>query len=277
MTLSLTCPLCGEALYNANDSKVFTCVNNHSFDLAKQGYINLLPVQQKRSKTPGDDKDMVLARQTFLNNGYYSRLATRLAQLVDPTASTLLDAGCGEGYYLEQILKQHPQLSGCGIDISKHAIIKACQRSKNLTQPVTWLVASLKSIPLASQSVDSIVSVFSPILSDPFKSVLKPGGQLITVHPNHNHLHQLKAQLYDTVKTADTDKPAHQLPAPWVLEHQETLHYTLELNHSAHIQALVAMTPHTWRASPTNKARVSALNQLSCDAQFTLSLWRLTS
>lgn len=269
----LICPLCVQPLQQ--QEKQLRCSNGHSFDRAKQGYVNLLPVQHKRSKAPGDDKAMVQARQQFLDQGYYQPLAETLTRLVSEirqphTTGTLLDAGCGEGYYSNFIQQRLPQLSMYGIDISKPAIAAACKRSRE----ITWLVASLKSIPLAANSLDLILSVFSPIQSQAFRTGLKEHGTLLVVTAGKQHLANLKAHLYEQVVPFEEEKILPQLADHWHLTGQHKVTYEMQLNCQSAIQSLLAMTPHTWRISPARKARLNTLNHLSCEADFLITQWR---
>lgn len=315
------CPLCHTPLQDSGSDSdsasatsgpaTYSCASGHSFDQAKQGYLNLLPVQHKRSKSPGDDKQMVLARQQFLNNGHYTPLAERITALFseqlqrylttcepsEHAQHAWLDAGCGEGYYTEHIihnLNKFPDmphghtLHTYGLDIAKPAVVAACQRRSPKTHHnLSWLVGSLKNIPLEPQSLCGMLSVFSPILPEHFASRLRPNGWLLTVTPGAHHLQQLKQQLYgnaslpkntpitNTITGNAITKSAHTLPAPWQRVHQEQLRFQLALNNSSDIQALLAMTPHSWRAKPERKAVVAALNTLSCETDFTLSVWTL--
>src|SRR5690554_7386318 len=104
---TLACPLDGDPLYRSDGT--WRCAAGHSFDIARQGYVNLLPVQQKRSRNPGDSKEMVAARTQFLNTGIYEPIAQKVTELVRPLLQQdrplrLLDAGCGEGYYLDYLI-----------------------------------------------------------------------------------------------------------------------------------------------------------------------------
>lgn len=276
----LICPLCASPL--SKNDKQLGCQHNHCFDIAKQGYVNLLPVQQKRSKTPGDDKAMVLARQQFLNAGYYQPLADKIASLLKAHITgnktrgiNLLDAGSGEGYYSDQIFEYLSNagienLLMYGIDISKPAVIEACKRSKQ----ISWLVSSLRSIPLKDQSLDAIISVFSPIQAAEFAKKLSANGYLAVVTPGDKHLLSLKEKLYDEVKPFDENKPISLLESDWALIEKQKLSYELNLENQQQIQSLLTMTPHTWRISPERKARLNDLNELCCEADFLITLWQ---
>ena len=154
---SLICPIDDLPLQYRDGS--LSCPSGHQYDIGKPGYANLLSVQHKRSKAPGDSKDMVRARNAFLAKGYYEPIAKLLAQLLERIAGdelTVVDAGSGEGYYLEAIDSQAgKQLHLVGFDISKWAIQRAARRCA-----ATWLVASNKRIPLADKSADIVLDMF---------------------------------------------------------------------------------------------------------------------
>lgn len=180
----MICPICKKELSISNKS--YKCSNNHSFDIAKEGYLNLL-ISKKNS---GDTKESTLARLEFLEKGYYDFLGNELNKIISNISASLdiLDLGCGVGYYDKFI----PSKSLVGLDISKYAIQKAAKHNKNHF----YLVASSANIPYQDHSFDLIFSIFSPIFIDEIKRVLKPNGILITVTPGTNHLFELKQRLY---------------------------------------------------------------------------------
>lgn len=262
---TLNCPICLQPLRCDSSHRTWCCDNGHSFDVAKQGYVNLLPVQNKRSKDPGDSKTMVQARAEFLRAKYYQPLADKIAQVVlNGKPQTLLDAGCGEGYYLRELLAQANQrqqsLNCVGLDISKWAVQSAAKQDPR----VTWLVASNSQIPLPTDSVDTLLCLFGFPVSAEFKRVLKPDGRLIMVDPASSHLLELKQIIYPQVNS----KP-EQLPVPadiWQLADEQRLTFTLELTEREHIQHLLTMTPHLYRASSEGRARAAALEHITVTA-----------
>ncbi len=175
----LCCPLCGQAFVELD--KPLRCPEGHSFDVARQGYVNLLPVQHKKSKAPGDSKEMVDARQCFLDSGVYLPIAQMLLRTVDsllPNGDvTLLDAGCGEGYYLNYLAAHlnNESASLIGVDISKPAIVAAARRNK----AITWIVGSNKQLPVVPASLDVIICMFGYPMYEAFAKVLKPGGKVL--------------------------------------------------------------------------------------------------
>jgi len=247
----LICPICREALHPAGNG--VACAANHSFDRARQGYLNLLPVQHKKSRDPGDNQAMVEARRRFLDGGHYAPLAERLARLAANQApERWLDIGCGEGYYTAQLAQAMPDSEGYALDISREAIRRACKRAPQLE----WLVASMARIPLADASCNLLASVFSPLDWIEARRLLAPGGGLLRMGPTRDHLWELRARLYDEVRDYDDEKHLSLIPDGMHLAHSETLEYELQLDDAQARADLLAMTPHGWRASAERRAAV---------------------
>ncbi|UUQ66462.1 methyltransferase domain-containing protein [Pseudomonas fuscovaginae UPB0736] len=247
----LTCPLCSAAL-SAVDNGV-ACPAGHRFDRARQGYLNLLPVQHKNSRDPGDNQAMVEARRDFLNARHYAPVARRLAELAaERTPQRWVDIGCGEGYYTAQIAQALPAADGYALDISREAVKRACRRNPQLT----WLIASMARIPLQDASCQFLASVFSPLDWQEAKRLLSPGGGLMKVGPTSGHLMELRERLYDEVREYTDDKHLALVPDGMRLEHSEVLDFTLRLEQPVDRANLLAMTPHGWRASAERRARV---------------------
>lgn len=254
----LCCPLDAEPL--TLQERTWRCPHGHSFDVAKQGYVNLLPVQNKRSKDPGDSKAMVQARSRFLQQGFYAPLATAIADTVWREAPTrLLDAGCGEGYYLRALMAHEKAVNAevAGLDISKWAVQAAAKTAKD----ATWLVASNSSIPLASGSVDTLLCLFGFPVSDEFKRVLAADGRLVMVDPAANHLRELKEVIYDDVREKPEQLPVS--PNEWALKSEQRLTFAIDLPDQQAIQDLLIMTPHLYRASASGRERAEALTSLT--------------
>lgn len=247
----LICPLCRNPL-DAVENGV-ACATGHRFDRARQGYLNLLPVQHKKSRDPGDNQAMVEARQRFLDGGHYAPLAQRLAELAAGYApERWLDIGCGEGYYTGRIAERLPQADGYALDISREAVKRACRRAPQLT----WMVASMARVPLADESCNLLASVFSPLDWLEARRLLAPGGGLLRMGPTRDHLLELRARLYDEVRPYDDAKHLTQVPDGMALAHTETLEYRLRLDEAQARADLLAMTPHGWRATAERRAAV---------------------
>jgi 23S rRNA (guanine745-N1)-methyltransferase len=249
----LICPLCQHSL--AYDAQGACCSQGHRFDRARQGYLNLLPVQHKNSRAPGDNPAMVEARRRFLQAGHYAPLAQRLAQLAASHAPRQwLDIGCGEGYYTSQLAAALPGSQAYGLDISRDAVRQACKRSRN----VTWLVASMARIPLADASCALLTSVFSPLDWQEAYRLLPVGGGLLRMGPTRQHLFELRQRLYDEVRPYDDEKHLQLIPHGMQLSDTQTLEYRLALPQAEDRADLLAMTPHGWRASAERRAAVIA-------------------
>ncbi|HYQ38933.1 MAG TPA: methyltransferase domain-containing protein [Pseudomonas sp.] len=249
----LTCPICGGALH-PHDNGV-QCEQNHRFDRARQGYLNLLPVQHKKSRDPGDNAAMVEARRRFLGAGHYAPLAARLAEMGAARApARWVDIGCGEGYYTAQLAEALPQADGYALDISREAVKRACKRAPQLT----WMVASMARVPLASASCGLLASVFSPIDWNEAARLLAPGGGILRLGPARDHLLELRQKLYDEVRDYVDDKHLADLPDSLALADTQTLEFRLALDSFDARADLLAMTPHGWRVNAERRERILA-------------------
>jgi len=269
---ALACPLDGKPLQREAGS--WRCANGHCFDIAREGYVNLLPVQNKRSLDPGDSKEMVAARRRFLNAGHYQPIAEAasravLTDLPTDAPAACLDAGCGEGYYLRQLAAAATDagqpLALLGLDISKWAVLSAAKQD---SRP-TWVVGSNANLPVPSGTLDRVLCMFGfPVYSE-FARVLKPGGELIQVDAGPDHLRELREIIYPTLKPQRTTEPA--VPAGFTALPGESICYTLELHGAEQIADLLAMTPHLYRASAEGRAKAEALTQLSLSVDVRLT------
>jgi len=189
----LTCPNCHEKLFG--ESKIFKCANNHSFDLAKEGYLNLLLPNQKKTKLPGDNKEMIENRERFLSEGFYKKMVDQILvcfeNMPNPDSRlTVLDVGCGSGFFLRQIANE--KMYRIGLDISKYAMSKAARLDKG----ATYVVSSYKSCPIGNESIDVIINNFAPLDLSEASRVLKPGGSILKIVPYKNHMKQLAQLIY---------------------------------------------------------------------------------
>ncbi|WP_066013876.1 putative RNA methyltransferase [Endozoicomonas atrinae] len=270
MPILLRCPVCFEAL--SPEQKSAVCKNNHQFDRARQGYLNLLPSNKKRSKNPGDDQMMVEARTRFLNHGYYQPVIDALIdkiQSFSPEApQSILDAGCGEGYYTSAIQEKLEDSEVCGFDIAKPAILAASKRNK----AIEWLVASVSDLPLMDEQFDVIISIFSRSDWPEFSRVLKPGGHIVILTPGQNHLMALRLAIYDEVRPYPEDKRLQDLPEHLYLLESQTIDHMMMLENSQAIMDLLAMTPHYWHINARQKEQLERLDQLECELEMRLSV-----
>lgn len=269
------CPVCGGALTETDGA--VRCSARHSFDKAKEGYVNLLLASRMRTKAPGDSKEMVAARHRFLNGGGYAPFAAELARLCAELARQkgdtlhILDAGCGEGYYdaavctaLEQ---QKLPVSLAGFDISKAAVRLAARRK---LPNAAFAVASSFAAPVKTGWADVVLNVFSPFAGEEFHRCLAPGGTLIYAVPTAEHLMGLKDVLYDE----PYENPCQQVDYPGFVPAGETrVEHRLTLEGQA-IGDLFAMTPYYWKTPAQGSARLEQLDRLETPIGFRFLLYR---
>ncbi|MDC5848093.1 23S rRNA (guanine(745)-N(1))-methyltransferase [Vibrio europaeus] len=273
--MSYTCPLCHENL--TLSERTYRCQNNHSFDLAKEGYINLMPVQHKRSKDPGDNKEMMQARRRFLEKDHYRPLKERVAQLCAEILSgsqhRLLDIGCGEGYYTTEVAShltnQYEQSKTYGLDISKVAIRYAAKRYSNCH----FSVASSHRLPFENGSLDAVLRIYAPCKAEELSRVVADSGFVITVTPAGRHLYQLRDEIYPDVRLHSEDA---EIIAGFELEQQEKLSYVMQHSDGDGYD-LLQMTPFAWKASDTLRDKLKSATLFECEADFMIRIYRKNS
>lgn len=272
----LICPVCAQMLHA--DEKTYSCANKHTFDRAKQGYVNLLLSNQKKTAQPGDNKEMVKSRLDFLKQDHYLPIVTALNQAIsekltalDITAPRIADLGCGVGYYLaklkQALLTTFVQAQYWGADISKDAVQCANQHDKT----ISWLVCSSKKLPFASESLDAIISVFAPLYNEEIQRILTPNGRVFVVTPARNHLSELREFLFDELKEIDEVKLLQKTEGFFTLEESIPIQATLHLNNNVDIENLLKMTPFYWRSSMLKKELL--LSQETLTVSIDVTLW----
>lgn len=268
--MNYRCPICQQPL--SLKQTTWYCLNNHRFDCAKEGYVNLLPVQKKRSKDPGDNKEMMFARREFLNKGYYQVMSDRVNQLAaeyGEQATSGLDIGCGEGYYshrLHQAMAQRGAFTLNGVDISKSALKYAAKRYPD----IDFCVASSFEMPFEDKSFDLLLRIYAPSLDAELRRVAKSGATLITVSAGPQHHFALKELIYDNPR-----------PQPDIISqiagfthlYSERVEQNLQLNDSADIQHFLTMTPYSWKLTDEQKQRLMS-GSLSCELDFKIEVFR---
>ncbi|MEH3411057.1 23S rRNA (guanine(745)-N(1))-methyltransferase [Phytobacter diazotrophicus] len=260
------CPLCHAPLTRSEHS--FSCPQRHQFDIAKEGYVNLLPVQHKRSRDPGDSAEMMQARRAFLDAGHYQPLrdviALQLQTRLPAQAEAILDIGCGEGYYTQSFAEvaQRKEARTFGLDVSKAAIRAAAKRYPE----VMFCVASSHRLPFQNDSIDAVVRIYAPCKAEELVRVVKPGGWVITAAPGPRHLMELKELIYREVQLHAPDNG--EIEGFRVVE-QQSLSYQMELT-GAEAVALLQMTPFAWRAKPDVRETLAAKARFNCQTDFTL-------
>lgn len=255
----LICPVCGRALDQAGNA--LRCDKGHSFDMAKEGYVNLLRAS-KNGDLIGDDKCSARSRRDFLNKGYYAILQQELCRIFADKQGNLLDICCGEGYYTAA-LGENPHLNVFGFDISREMVRLAAKRGSG-----TYFVANMASIPVADGSMDYAVHLFAPFNEASFVRALKPGGKLLTVVPGQFHLWGLKQALYDTPYENDEKLPITQ-QLRFVGSHK--ISGNIHLNCQEDIQAVFRMTPYYFHTAQQDKDKLLSLETLETAIEFVIA------
>lgn len=271
MTTNLfCCPVCAAPLSPINGS--YACPARHTFDIARQGYVNLLT--GRAAQQHGDNKEMITARRDFLAAGYYEPLMKEVADVACRYAtqgSRLLDAGCGECSYTDRIAHAltkagiaHQLL---GMDISREALAIGGRRNKNLA----LAVASLYHIPLPNESMDMLFEIFAPHCGEEFLRILRPHGILVMAIPAARHLFGLKEVLYATPyenEVADTALDG------FTLLEQRSIRDTITLADKKDLWNLFTMTPYFYRTPPKAKEALQQAAPLTTEIAFELLVYK---
>lgn len=260
------CPLCREALTTRQQG--FGCVNNHQFDRAKEGYVNLLPVQNKGSKVPGDSKEMVMARRDFLATNAYDFLRQAVVDTLKSRLNknpTIIDVGCGEGYYTNALNVG----TVYGVDIAKAAVRYAAKRRKT----VHFCVASNINLPFADGFADAVSKIFAPVDVKEISRVLKPEGLFLTVVPGPKHLFELKQVIYDNPKLHESET----CPDGFELLNAQPLTQTQTLTSAQDIANLTQMTPFAWKLIESKKQKLIAGGDFAVTFDFVVNVYRRLS
>jgi len=264
----------------------FQCSQKHSFDISKEGYVNLLLANQKNSKNPGDSKFMIENRKYFLEQGYYETFSDTLNKMIKDflkvknkgkatdTRLNILDIGCGEGFYSDRLqhfldgskLSEHVQISG--IDISKAAIQKAAKRDSR----IQFCIGSNFHLPYRNESFDLIFSIFSPVESEELKRVLTADGKFICVRPGPAHLQELAALIYDQFQLQGNPlNLAEQFEM--TMEMKKELAYAIQLKKNQDVMSLVAMTPYYWQVNEEKEALLQQKQEFLVSLDFEITVF----
>jgi len=283
---TLMCPLDGAPL--VRNDHAWVCPSGHSFDIAKQGYTHLLSVQNKRSLDPGDHKEMVAARRRFLNAGYYQSIASAVNEIIlarcleNPLNTSplnispfnILDAGCGEGYYLRALsgVEQECVLNIIGVDISKWAVLSAAkQAAAKQDARMNWVVASNANLPIEENSLDCVLCMFGFPVYKEFSRVLKAGGYLLQVDAGSEHLKEMREIIYANQKEKLEQEKE---PKGFCIIDKSNVRSTINLNTAEAISDLLAMTPHLYRASAEGLAKVRTLTTFNLTIDVNISVYK---
>lgn len=258
--MKLNCPKCNQPLIKVE--KTCKCSNKHSYDFAKEGYINLL---LNESGVHGDDAKMVKARTSFLSTDSYLFLRNYLCDLVlKENSQVLLDLGCGEGYYTSAFHAKEKY----GFDLSKSALKYAAKHDKS-TQ---YVVSSIFHVPMNDEVADTIVTCFAPIASNEIERLLKENGCFIVVTPDENHLIELKELLYQEAYKNEVKE------LELSLKKEKEVHISQEFKvDTEHLIHLFQMTPYAYKTDIYALDKLKEIQEMKITASFVIRLYRKSS
>ena len=259
---AFACPICQDNLTLVESS--LKCDHRHSFDLAKFGYVNLAP-QIKQSANY--DKENFQNRQEILEAGFYQAILEGISDLLatKPSAKTILDIGCGEGFYSRKLQEVHPEKTFYAFDISKDSVQIAAKSEPNWA--VNWFVGDLARLPIKDASMDILLDIFSPANYGEFRRVLSKDGILIKAIPTENHLKEIRQMVQDHLTKKDYSNQD-------IKEHFQE-HFTIQSSQIASLtkpitpeqrQALLSMTPLLFHVDQT-KIDWSQLTEITIEAE----------
>lgn len=261
--MKLKCPICNEELVRIDN--MYRCFNRHNYDVAKEGYVNLL--KKQGGKDFGDSRDMVKARRAFFSKDFYQPLKIRLTELIKKyNPSTILDLGSGEGYYTNYF-KDNIDADIVGIDIAKEAVRIAAKQNKS----VTYIVGSVQDIPVFDKSCDLVINNFTPIDINEITRVLNRNGILITTKVGKNHLIELKKAIYDEIYLNDNEPIKDERIK---LLSSEIVSFKIHLETNEDIKNLFMMTPYSHHTSLLSKQRLDKLDSLEITCEFNVDVYK---
>ena len=257
--MKILCPKCKKELFLSE--KTYKCINNHTYDLSKEGYLNL---NLKNSQNTGDNKLMIKARKDFLEKGYYDFLKDEINNLIDED-DTLIDLACGEGYYTSSFKAKEK----IGIDLSKTGLKLAAKNDKS----TTYLLNSIFHNPIQDNCADKIITIFAPIAKKEIVRLLKDDGKFILVKPDKNHLFELKQIIYEK---------------PYLNEIEDIKIDGLKLVDEIFISDVVninkqdlnnlfMMTPYYNTSSKKDKDKLNSIDSLNVSLSFIIDIYQKTN
>ncbi|MFI3283447.1 MAG: methyltransferase domain-containing protein [Erysipelotrichaceae bacterium] len=256
------CPVCQQPLIKNDRS--FICINHHSFDISKYGYVHLFPSNKSNH---GDNDLLIKARKAFLSNEHYQPLLLKLIDIIDQLSpNSLIDLGCGEGYYTNHLNQIEHVI---GVDLSKRALQYAAKNSNKQTHQ--YLLASIFDVPLQDHLMDVALLIFAPYPENEVKRLLKEKGYFIEVSPGPLHLYELKQVLYDQV----LENPITLREDLSLIDFHEV---TFMMNLCKEdIHHLFEMTPYRYKTSSLGMQKLYDLHSLKVKAQFHIRIYSSVS
>lgn len=266
------CPVCRERLALIEDERRWVCPAGHSFDVAREGYVNLLLSGRRRSRLPGDSTEMVNARRRFLTTGAYDPLSAAVAEAaVAEEPGLVLDVGCGEGHHTRFI----DAATVLGVDIAKAAVAIAARAHPD----GSYAVASAADLPLQDATIDVAVNVFGPIAAEELARVVRPGGTAVTAHPGTAHLEALRSLVYAEARPHEVKPPLRNAGEWFTQVSSISVTFDVVVADAAGLRDLFTMTPYRWHAPPDIDARIEAavMPEFKTAADVLITIYRRTA
>ena len=259
------CPKCKKALNKTGNS--LKCENGHCFDIASEGYVNL--VMGKISG--GDSPEMCRARHEFLNAGYYEPFSKGISSVIKEfSALKICDAGCGEGYYSRVIKGENENAEIVGFDLAKTSVKYASKAERSKNDPINYAVCGIFDMPLPDNSYDALISVFAPVPDKEAYRILKDGGIMVVCHPGKDHLSGLKSLVYDTPYDNEETDTVYD---GFVKIRDDRVKYDVTVA-KEHISSLFLMTPYYWKTSKADAEKLDSAVDLKTTLDFIISIYR---
>ena len=259
----IVCPVCGGKI--ASDEHTLFCERKHSFDISSAGYVNF----NVRHTNTGDSKEMADARHRFLDKGYYRAFACGIADTLESHKSrSVLDAGCGDGYYSVFAAQSAGDMKLIGFDLSKHSVSHAAKRARaaKISSRAAFFAAGIFELPVKSESADTVLNLFAPCAAAEFHRVLKKGGSLIMGAAGERHLLGLKKALYDRIYLNTPEKIA--APEGFNEKSRRRINYKVKIEGNDSIRDLFMMTPYYWKTGERDAQKLKSAQSLETELDF---------
>ena len=266
MKTKFLCPICREKL---SGDKTLSCKNKHCFDISKEGYVNLA-VGKSGS---GDSTDMCRARHSFLSAGYYLKFADGIAESVHDHGhrNAIIDAGCGEGFYMRIMRERFPNAALTGIDLAKDSVRIAAKAEKGYSNRIDYAVAGIFDMPISDKSYDTVLSVFAPVPEFEAARILVKDGIMIVCHPGEKHLSGMKNILY----SSPYDNIEKKLEYEQFTKIDERRVRYSEFIKKEDIRNLFVMTPYYWKTSVEDTKRLFEYDGFETELDFLITVFKL--
>lgn len=267
----LSCPKCHQKLTLHGNS--YLCKSNHCYDISKSKYVNLLLNPDKATNNPGDSKESLLARKSFLTKGYYNNIANTVIEMInkyqnkDKDTIHILDVGCGEGFYTNKVKESlHTDACYYGLDISKEAIHMATKYTKE----IHWIVGNSKNLPVEDQSMDFILALFTVVNHEELKRALHKDGYIIHVTANPRHLIEIKELIYDEVKI----KSDKHIRLPFSVVNSFDFIEQIAINNHTDALNLLKMTPHYYHIKKDKRSVIETIDNITVTVDIKITIYQ---